>query len=77
MKIEDVVRMVKYPALNRTAAEEDEARGIILDALEKQKPKEARYEYTDGTGACDGCGQVMPKGNRYCHHCGQAMKWLD
>ena len=46
-------------------------------ALEKQIPKEARYEYTDRPGVCDGCGQVMPKGKRYCDYCGQAMKWTD
>lgn len=77
MKIEDVVKMVKYPALNRTAAEEAEAREVIIAALEKQIQKPLKgWKRIPGIGKCPvcGCDLVADKGDDlYCCDCGQRV----
>ena len=61
---------------------------VCKEALEKQIPKQPKYEDVDNIyGAikrtCTACGDVCMVSNgakpyeHYCRHCGQALDWSD
>ena len=65
-----------------------EAYSVALNALEKQIPKQPKYEDVDNVyGAikrtCTACGDVcmVSKGAKpyehYCRQCGQALEWSE
>ena len=71
-----------------TIEQERESESLINKALEKQIPKQPKYEDVDNIyGAikrtCTACGDVcmVSKGAKpyehYCRQCGQALDWSD
>ena len=83
-KIQIDVRFCSDEDIEKTEA----ALKLAISALEKQMPKQPKYEDVDNVyGAikrtCTACGDVcmVSKGAKpyehYCRHCGQALDWSD
>ena len=77
-----------YTHNGATIEQERESESLINKALEKQIPKQPKYEDVDNIyGAikrtCTACGDVcmVSKGAKpyehYCRQCGQALDWSD
>ena len=52
----------------------EEAKNIIISILKEQKPK-LPIQQGDSLCHCPGCRTVVMDKQKYCHECGQAMKW--
>lgn len=52
---------------------DDEAIHIAVESLKKQIPLPLRRKYTNGTGVCDECGQVVKLYDKYCSYCGHKL----
>ena len=83
-KIQIDVRFCSDEDIEKTEA----ALKLAISALEKQMPKQPKYEDVDNVyGAikrtCTACGDVcmVSKGAKpyehYCRQCGQALDWID
>lgn len=53
---------------------DDEAIRMAVESLKKQIPLPLRYKYTNGTGVCDTCGQVVKIYDKYCSYCGNKLE---
>lgn len=83
-KIQIDVRFCSDEDIEKTEA----ALKLAISALEKQIPKQPKYEDVDNIyGAikrtCTACGDVCMVSNgakpyeHYCRHCGQALDWSE
>ena len=69
--IEDLMEYAKRnDYFNLTTREFAELDSKVSKALERQMPKPLRRKYINGTGVCDGCGQVVKLYDKYCSNCG-------
>jgi hypothetical protein len=80
MEIEKVIQIIKEFGLHHAigdlpnSSHTVEAFEIAIKVLQKQIPKPLRRKYTNGTGVCDKCGQVVKIYSKYCSYCGNKLE---
>ena len=80
MEIEKVIQIIKEFGLHHAIGDLTNsshtvgAFEIAIKVLQKQIPKPLRRKYTNGTGVCDTCGQVVKIYNKYCSYCGNKLE---
>lgn len=80
MRVEEAIKTIKsnYPPENYTMLRE--TLDMAIEALEKQIPKSVInrkvWEHVAKTfDTCPNCKEIVGDSERYCHWCGQAVKW--
>ena len=84
MRVEEAIRRVEIAfgyssAIHDDWKPDDEAEKIAIEAMRKQIPM--KPERLDGF-RCRNCSGKLARqtdlvGQKYCHHCGQKLKWED